>query len=216
MHPLESASSGGGRRTDSGPRCRLLIRRLPADAKSAALAILKELHLPANPAFMKSLVAIFEDDLGSAEASQGLGQGVSSSEVHPPVGFAPPPPPASSRPSITEPASLSRLTSRAKSSLTSCGRSFTRVRTAYRLCRARLASIEEMTKYPERFVTEASHSGCRNVAAGEVQQPLHSCGSTGDMDYLKNSTREKRVRSTSKTSKITFRSRGPRCAMRLT
>jgi hypothetical protein len=65
---------------------------IAADAESAALAMLKELHLPASPSFVKSLVTIFQQDLASSEFSQGLDQGVSQSEVHPPVGFAPPPP----------------------------------------------------------------------------------------------------------------------------
>ena len=90
-----------------------MIRRIASDAEAAAAAILKELHLPASPAFIKSLVTIFEQDVASSEVSQGLDQGVSQSEVHPPVGFAPPPPGcASKRASTTEPASLSRLTSR--------------------------------------------------------------------------------------------------------
>lgn len=61
------------------------------DAETAALNILKELHLPASPSFVKSLVAIFQDELGPAVASQTLDEGVSQSEQHAPVGFAPKP-----------------------------------------------------------------------------------------------------------------------------
>jgi hypothetical protein len=64
---------------------------IEADANTLANNVLKELHLPANPNFVKSLVAIFQEDLGSANAASH-DQGVAQDVVSPasPVGFAPP------------------------------------------------------------------------------------------------------------------------------
>jgi hypothetical protein len=64
---------------------------IEADANTLANNVLKELHLPANPNFVKSLVAIFQEDLGGASAA-AHDQGVSQSESSPgtPVGFLPP------------------------------------------------------------------------------------------------------------------------------
>ena len=64
---------------------------IAANAEAAATVVLKELHLPVNPAFIKSLVALFEQEAGGV-ASEMNDQGVSSSEVHSPVGFVTPPP----------------------------------------------------------------------------------------------------------------------------
>lgn len=56
------------------------------DAESAAAAILKELHLPSNPNLVKSLVAIFKQDVQVAPEVSQHDETVEAQAV----GFAPP------------------------------------------------------------------------------------------------------------------------------
>lgn len=57
------------------------------DAETAAATILKELKLPASPVFIKSLVALFKQDVAAAAPPQDQGE---ATTFPPQMGFAPP------------------------------------------------------------------------------------------------------------------------------
>jgi hypothetical protein len=59
------------------------------DAETAAATILKELRLPATPVFIKSLVALFKQDVVATQPQDS--QDSASLDPHPTLGFVVPP-----------------------------------------------------------------------------------------------------------------------------